>query len=238
MLWTANGFWGQDGDWDFCREALWTQAGLKLKSFNLLEAAARPPEFLAWLSGQDPHPIFMGYSMGARVGLEKFLLAKDSPFKAAILVAPHLGLDGPEAAARVEADEQLAQKFLGPTTWAELSNFWNSRDIFGGFHKERSEEPDSRPRLARELRELGLGRQSPLLSRMHELSIPLLWVVGEKDHKFRGELARAQGQNPLIQGVVIAQAAHRVHWEAPASFTQQSLQFLLAHFKGKRGHLC
>lgn len=79
--------------------------------------------------------------------------------------------------------------------------------------------------LAQRRREVGrsfvdwsLGAQEPLWDRLSEVRVPVLWVCGERDAKFRALAERAV---PLLAKgtlAIIPDSGHRVPWENPAGF--------------------
>ncbi len=233
MIWVTGGFWDDPHDWDFLRPLFLEKLGLKLQYFDKSDLANDTQSFLKGIRRTDPQPLLLAYSMGARICLSHALLTKENPFRAAILLGPHLGLSQKEAALRVEGDELWAQKFISQD-WEGLVKEWNANPIFNGHVLTRKEDPFTRRKLALELRELGAGRQNNLRPQLHQLKIPTLWVVGEKDTKYAAELHFAQSQNPNIQGLVMPGVGHRLHLEKPAQFTAQSLQFLSGYFSGRR----
>ena len=71
-----------------------------------------------------------------------------------------------------------------------------------------------------------LGAQEPLWDRLGEISIPVLWVAGANDAKFRDLAERAVANMPAAQLVVAPHAGHRLPWEAAAWFAGQVAHFL------------
>jgi pimeloyl-ACP methyl ester carboxylesterase len=65
------------------------------------------------------------------------------------------------------------------------------------------------PGLAAALRGMGTGVMTPLWGRLGELEMPVTWVVGERDAKFR---ALAPDDAVVIPG-----AGHAAHLENPAA---------------------
>jgi len=80
--------------------------------------------------------------------------------------------------------------------------------------------------LASALRALGTGAQEPLWSRLGELTMPVLVVVGEGDAKFRAigeEMVASMKQAAMA---TISGAGHAAHLERPAAWAQAVTAFL------------
>jgi 2-succinyl-6-hydroxy-2,4-cyclohexadiene-1-carboxylate synthase len=88
-----------------------------------------------------------------------------------------------------------------------------------------------RREIARSFVDWSLGAQEPLWDRLNEIKIPMLWIVGENDPKFRALAERAVSLMPHAQLVIGPAAGHRVPWEAGSWFADQVASFL------KLGHL-
>jgi non-heme chloroperoxidase len=69
-----------------------------------------------------------------------------------------------------------------------------------------------------------------MLPMLEELRVPTLLIAGGADLLAPPELMRIFGSHlPESQMVVFAEAGHCVHWEQPASWNTEVLQFLTAH---------
>src|SRR5204862_6854259 len=76
-------------------------------------------------------------------------------------------------------------------------------------------------------RKLGTGTQQPLWSRLHELTMPVLVVVGEGDHKFAAlgrRLVGSIGANADL--AVVPGAGHACHLARPDAFAAVVLPFV------------
>jgi len=58
----------------------------------------------------------------------------------------------------------------------------------------------------------------PVASRLHELTIPTLWIAGVRDAKYVAEATRAVSLVRDGRLVVVEDAGHRVPWERPEEF--------------------
>ena len=71
-----------------------------------------------------------------------------------------------------------------------------------------------RREIARSFVDWSLGSQQPLWHRLSEITIPVLWVVGEHDAKYIALARRAVGMLPQAKLLIAPGAGHRVPWQA------------------------
>jgi 2-succinyl-6-hydroxy-2,4-cyclohexadiene-1-carboxylate synthase len=171
----------------------------------------------------------LGYSMGGRLALHA-LLENDHPWQAAVIVSAHPGLESEtERQARREADAVWATKAL-TGNWQRFLDEWNAQPVLGGAIQR---DPQVAGRLAMRRREIArsfvdwsLGAQAPLWERLARIKIPVLWVAGEKDLKFRGLAERAVGAMPNARLAIAPGTGHRVPWEAESWLVDEVAGFL------------
>lgn len=206
MIVALHGFLGLPSDWDFLREG-----GLALET---------PP-----LDGIPAEgDVLLGYSLGGRLALHA--LVGGAKYRRAVIVSAGLGIEGEqERTARRNADYRWAHRFRRDT-WDALMLDWNMQPIFGGHRMTRPEESFRRADLANALRKWSPAVLPPLAPRLHEISIPVLWIAGELDAKYVGEGQRAVGLLPNAELWICPGAAHRVPWEQSEAFLRR-LQALL-----------
>jgi 2-succinyl-6-hydroxy-2,4-cyclohexadiene-1-carboxylate synthase len=163
----------------------------------------------------------VGYSLGGRIALHALLQAPHL-WQNAIIISAHPGFT--DTAAKQDrriADQNWADRFR-TELWESLIADWNNQRVF-----ENSRVPPtslhaehfSRERLAQALEGCSLAEQADLRPSLAKLEIPLLWVVGENDPKFRGVAEDLIGSvdNPQIQVRVVADAGHRILVDQPAA---------------------
>lgn len=181
---------------------------------SLSEAASR-------LASEGGRGVWVGYSMGARPVLR---LALDQPglVERLVLVGATAGIeDEAERSARRRADEALAARLEAIGVEAFLDE-WLAGPLFAHLGPEqagREERSRDAAGLAWALRRLGTGAEAPMWDRLHELSVPVLVVVGEHDAKFgalAAELARRIGPGATV--VRVPSAGHAAPFEQPAAF--------------------
>jgi 2-succinyl-6-hydroxy-2,4-cyclohexadiene-1-carboxylate synthase len=192
-----HGFLGNPHDWDFLREA-----GFTIET---------PP-----LDAIPPHgDTLLGYSLGGRLALHALLAG--AQYKRAIFVSTGLGIEGEEArAARRAADESWAQRFE-TEDFDSVMAAWNAQPVLAGPALTRTRD-DYDPRA---LREWSSGALPPVASRLHELTIPTLWIAGALDVKYVAEAKRAVSLAPNANLAIIEDAGHRIPWQKPREFMER-----------------
>lgn len=142
-----------------------------------------------------------GYSMGGRIALDLALRgggAAQPRITRLTLIGASPGLADPgERAARRAADDALADE-IERRGVAAFARRWAAQPLFAdqppavaqAAHRERlRNDPHG---LAASLRGVGTGAMEPLWDRLHELTVPVTLIVGERDAKFRA-LAQRMG---------------------------------------------
>lgn len=176
--------------------------------------------------------LVIGYSMGGRLALH---LAVEAPerVRGLVVIGATPGLADAEARdARLAADEALAKQIESDfdgfvRDWEALPLFASQRAMAPESQERireirRSHSPDA---LAKALRLLGTGAQPPLQARLNGLRMPVLWVVGEYDAKFRAIAQAVQPLLPAARFAILPYAGHAVHLERPSAFKTLLLSF-------------
>lgn len=196
-----HGFLGLPTDWDFLKPA-----GFDVVTPLLDDIPKRGDTLL-------------GYSMGGRLALHALL--DGARYERAVIVSTGLGIEGEEARARRRrADEKWARHFE-TQEWHRVMRDWNAQSVFGGHEATRREEDFDRHELARMLRQWSPAVLPPLAPRLHEIDIPVLWIVGERDEKYVAERERAVSLLKNAELWVCPGAGHRVPWEQPVRFIER-----------------
>ncbi len=177
---------------------------------------------------RGPSPSFLlGYSLGARFAIHA-LLENPQLWAGAILVSTHPGIKDAEARyQRLQRDEEWAKRFeIEP--WKKVMSEWDDQEVFVNdtFSFTRREMDYDRKKLSRLLQRGSLGLQKDLREAVAALSIPLLWINGESDMRFRQLTVGMTLQHPLSRFEVIKQGGHRVPWENPDDFWEATERFI------------
>ena len=172
---------------------------------------------------------YVGYSLGGRVALHLALTYPHRVERLALLGATAGIIDEAERAARRAADEQLAERILEIGVDAFLDE-WTAQPLFAGLELTDAERADrcrnTAAGLASSLRLCGTGTQMPLWDSLSGLSMPVLALAGEHDHKFS---ALAERMAESISDATFAQvhgAGHAAHLQQPGQLTAR-LEFWL-----------
>lgn len=158
----------------------------------------------------DQERILVGYSMGGRLALHALI---DNPtlWKRAVILSANPGIcSNPKE--RIMADQAWAKRFE-EEPWDELMLAWNEQAVFGGKAPQRQEKDFSRNALSKALTTWSLGKQENLLEKIEALSIPILWLTGERDVKFTALAEQVKLSHPHSEKRVVEGATHRLPWE-------------------------
>lgn len=161
-----------------------------------------------------------GYSMGGRLALEAALRLPERVARL-VLIGATAGIAGlKEREARAQADAELADRIevIGLEAFVEE---WGRLPLFGTQPRGVAEAAradrlrSTAPGLAAALRGMGTGVMKPRWDRLGELRMPVTVVVGEQDDRFRALGDQLVLGLPDARLVVVPDAGHAVHLEAP-----------------------
>ncbi len=167
----------------------------------------------------------LGYSLGARLGLG-LLVEHPGLFASACLVSGSAGLESdPARAERRESDAGWTTLLRTRGLEAFLER-WEAQPLFAS---QASATGEARGAQARERREhtaeglalslevLGLGQMPWLGEPLARVSVPVLWLVGEHDAKFRALGEGLMGRFPSARLALVPGAGHNPLLENPAA---------------------
>ena len=238
MIMALHGFLGLRKDWDPFREMIrrpdasphdWLTPDLwqLLDRAPTISAAAQALAAEAAASAPG-RPWLLGYSMGGRLAMRAFSLRPDA-FAGAIFLSANPGLrTDAERSARRRADEVWAMRFAGDEPWDAMMADWNAREAFAATEAlVRPAGLFDRTRLARALRDWGLGVQPDLRAELAKTARPSLWISGARDAAFTETMK--QGVGGAGRWTSIAKAGHRLLWDEPTALSQTIQAFLAEH---------
>lgn len=175
----------------------------------------------------------VGYSMGGRLALYlaihhgerlgRFVIESGSP-----------GLKTQaERDERRRRDEDLADS-LRVRSFDDFLKFWYSQPLFStmdqssdAFASMLKRRNTNNPKaLAMSLEQMGTGVQPSLWAELPKIKNPMLFVAGEKDHKFNQLAAAMAYLCPAAELAIIASAGHNVHFEQTREYASQVRTFL------------
>ncbi|NGX57353.1 MAG: 2-succinyl-6-hydroxy-2,4-cyclohexadiene-1-carboxylate synthase [Chlamydiae bacterium] len=159
---------------------------------------------------EDESPkILVGYSFGGRLALHA-LIQNPEAWCGAVLISTNPGLTSVfEKQMRLEQDRNWAKKFL-TDPWELLMNDWNNQSVFQSSFVSRREQDYERGDLHRALTQWSLGHQENLRSVISQIPIPILWVNGELDTKFRKLSESLTLSHPKSRFCIAPQVGHRI----------------------------
>ncbi len=168
-------------------------------------------------------PILVGYSMGGRLALTA-AAATPKGVAGLILLAAGFPLDDGQArVARKARDQRWAdlvrEATTAPARRAVLEEWWG-QDVFGDLRAHPNypallHERSARPfhHSANVLASLGTG-EMPSVDRSALADVPLHYVAGERDAKYRGVARRIAGKAPQWTAEVHPNCGHALLTEA------------------------
>lgn len=237
--WCLHGAVGMAADWrGFAKNLAVSGIGSRaVDAWRFLECCPMSlPDFAKALNAEACGEVFrgsgrslLGYSMGGRMALHA-LLEDTHPWQAAIIISSHPGLeDASERLARRACDAAWATQALAGN-WQQFLDAWNAQTVLGNGPMRDSQASGSliirRREIARSFVDWSLGTQQPLWGRLHEITIPVLWIAGENDPKFLSLAERAVSLMPNAHLATAPGAGHRVPWETDAWFAERVTRFL------------
>ena len=227
ILWCLHGAVGQASDWQGIPVPEWGVKRVDLWRF-LACCPMTMPEFGRALNEEaaatSGKRVLVGYSMGGRLALHALL--EGGSWDAAILVAPHPGLEAEEdRALRRAGDAEWGGRAL-EGDWQGFLGAWNGQPVLAGSGKPARAPEIRRREVARSFVDWSLGSQQPLWDRLEEIKCPVLWCAGERDGKFRALGGRAVDLLTRGELWIAPGAGHRVPWDVPEAFAAKVGEFL------------
>jgi 2-succinyl-6-hydroxy-2,4-cyclohexadiene-1-carboxylate synthase len=163
--------------------------------------------------------VLCGYSMGGRIALRTALAAPERVSRL-VLVSATAGIDTQaDRDERARADERLAAQ-IESEPMERFVERWRSQPMFADEPARVRELASADHRrnttagIAAALRGIGSGVMPPLWERLHELTMPVIVLAGERDAKYRDLGQRIAGAVPRGELRVVA-GGHGLLLESP-----------------------
>ncbi|WP_153447395.1 2-succinyl-6-hydroxy-2,4-cyclohexadiene-1-carboxylate synthase [Vibrio algicola] len=179
----------------------------------------------------DSPLVLVGYSLGARISMYG-ISQKSLPelnIKGAILEGGNFGIQAEEdKMQRWEGDKHWSKRFA-TESMEEVLFDWYQQGVFATLTEEQREllvemrSDNLGSQLGCMLRATSLSKQPYLLDALKAQSLPLLYICGEHDAKFRA-LAEESGLNCKI----VTNSGHNSHHEQPQQYAQIVDEFLIS----------
>ncbi|MEM7698490.1 MAG: alpha/beta fold hydrolase [Verrucomicrobiota bacterium] len=212
-----HGNFGSASDWDFLQgiEAevialdLWELVDLQLDEVG------------QWLCENygDGETLLAGYSMGGRLALHGITAGASDAWGGAVIVSAHPGLEiSQQRQERLESDLQWSER-VSADAWEELLQSWNAQPVLnvGNSIEAMARLEPRRAEIAKAFQHWSLGRQRCLTDELKAVGLPLAWLVGERDEKFRALGVAFANQVPVCELNVIPNTGHRILLEQPGA---------------------
>lgn len=224
-IYALHGFLGSAGDWDLVLKGF---QNTKTYAENIVNGPTEGSmeKWASWfnkkLEKKKNRRILLGYSLGGRLGLH-VLHHSPNLWDCAIFVSSHPGLkNDSERRDRLVEDKMWAERFQ-KDDWNRVISDWNKRQIFDSQNCvfERREEEHDRNKLFQILENWSLGHQIDFRPWLKGINIPIIWIYGNDDLKFREIAKEITLKHPKSQKIGIDGAMHRVPWEQPTKFIEE-----------------
>lgn len=187
------------------------------------QAAAYLADQIKSAVGNQPY-FLVGYSLGGRLALYYALQSQQDKngLQGLILEGVNLGLKDPlEKQQRWQLDQQWAMRFQSEPIEQVLQD-WYQQPVFAYLNEQQRKaliyirSKNDSIQIGKMLLATSLAKQPDFSEKVRSNLLPIYYIVGEKDQKFR-RLAIEHQLNPMI----IPQAGHNVHSENPIDFAEK-----------------
>lgn len=236
LLW-LHGFMGQQKNWwpDLLNYTTqYSCVTIDLFGHGTMKYIPRPYTFSyqintlhQYITQHIKRPVtFIGYSMGARIALA-YALTYPTWVKQLYLEGAHPGLvTKTERRKRQIQDQQLAQTLIHKglvsfvDAWEQLPLFASQKRLSPEVQaRQRSLRLDNDPiQLARSLRFMGTGKQPNFWPYLSRLNMPVHYICGDLDDKFKRIGKALINEVPNGQLYCKTGVGHNVHLESPDEY--------------------
>lgn len=201
IVFALHGFLGHSSDWNELKNKLpqyeWITPSYFHTDFNHWTDFETLIEELRRYLNQNKKYIFIGYSLGGRLGLHFF---KKYPqyFSQMIFLSTHYGLENQDLKNNRFENDLKWKNTLANSEWEIFLDLWNQQPVFSGSTPMiRPIEDYNLDLLKNGLTGLSLGRQISFKSDLENSKMKMNWVTGEFDQKFT-ELSHQLGENLFL----------------------------------------
>lgn len=191
---------------------------------NFEQARCLLDQTLTNLVGEQPF-ILVGYSLGGRIALDYALHSSNPYLEKVLLEGANVGLiNEKEKVLRYQNDCFWAKRFKEEPIQTVL-NDWYHQSVFATLSAEQrvtliqTRAKNDGKAIAKMLVATSLSKQAFLLPTPAN---PILFLIGDKDQKFR-----QMAESYQLHYQLVPNAGHNGHWENPQAFTDLILQFAL-----------
>jgi len=226
-----HGFWGTPFDFEPLQRYLnfsFQPREVEIEQFSPHAGLKNWADSFSAHAYKTPGPRYLvGYSMGGRLALQA-LMARPELWAGAVILSAHPGLRTlEEKVTRTHWQNQWAENFLH-LGQEELEVKWQTQEVFQGttnVHRPKLTK-DRRHFLAEALKYWGPDQHLFDWEDLKNCKTPLLWCVGEEDHKYRELMQTMQEEKIPGTFVEIPQAGHRVIFDQPKLVAEKIVDFI------------
>ncbi len=228
IIFALHGFLGQASDWNLIKKSFVANKSADFKAIDLFSPEALPilefEDYIEDLSEEideiiagKKKKIFIGYSLGGRVGLH---LLENNPdqFDHYIFLSTNPGLgenEQSEKNKRLMADMKWAS-LINDKNWISFLTEWNAQSVFSGScaESEKNIGDYDLEKLKRALVVWSVSQQEHFLDLIAEFKEKITWVVGEKDIKYL-KMAEDMKQKKILLDYKRISCGHRIWLDQP-----------------------
>ncbi len=236
LIMALHGFLGQGTDWSQIKKSFLNDQSVDFETPQLfghgsasisdLETYAR--ESIVIPPGSFQKKIFIGYSLGGRIGLA-LLSQKPELFDHYVFLSTNPGFRHEQESERLErldADQNWSSKISRPN-WMQFLKEWNAQKVFESSKQEpvRDIENYDVNKLQDALVKWSLGRQKDYSNVIQLNNNKMTWVVGDKDQKYL-DGAEDLKQKKILLDYKRISSGHRIWLDQPQAIVELLHQLL------------
>ena len=243
IVYAIHGFLGQSADWSAVKNFLLQDTEKQTVQFfapDLFSPDSSPilelEDYVDHLASEIEEKcenyenrIFVGYSMGGRLGLH-LLNQHPELFDHSIFLSTNPGLpeqQGAEKNKRLFEDMKWAQQ-ITEAQWSSFCDSWNKQGVFENSKLEpvRDQRDYKLESLKRALVMWSLGQQDYFADVLQDESEYLTWAVGEQDSKYSKMAEDLKQKKILLDYKRIPSSGHRILFDQPQAVSDLIKQVL------------
>lgn len=217
LIYALHGFLGQGSDWtdvfdhpEFKQHQIITPSFFSDEKYSSLSIQ----KFAQDVSEIKSKKIFVGYSLGGRIGLQ-ILEQQPDLFDHYIFVSVHPGLKtSEERAVRLQNDKAWLER-LQQWNWNQFVQEWNAQGVLNNSKNNDRKATDFKlEQLELGLTKFSLGHQKDYSELIRKYQDRIYWVVGLEDKKFLS-LSEELEQKKILLNIKRIFSGHRVLLDNP-----------------------
>lgn len=180
--------------------------------------------------------IIYGYSMGGRLALH-YALTQTKPkvkIEGIIIESSNIGIaDHNERKARHSDELKWIDLFSSEKDYYSVLNQWYSQKLFFSLSESQKKEliekrvnSTNRRFISQAIERLAVSKMPYLGSYLKDTTIPMLYLFGEYDIKYKNIAEKISKLNPNIIIKEISSSSHNCHYEQPKLVAKEIIEFI------------